>query len=271
MLSNAWRHAVSSLPTLFVPLSTHVDLQPTLARLKVAWLVPATGILLLATICLGVGSSVRRKLDTPHLYALLYTLMVLLTPWVRVRNWVPLLPLMYIWLLAGIRSIQQWLLRHTRLPSVVHKVWPTVLLALLLLSGLARDVGHFRRGAEFRRLGVPWPAEELALAKAAEWITANTNEDDLVLHIQPEHQFLYTGRQTTPTLASNDPVQISTLDPEAVVSDIYENFDYVLWFSYKDLIPGLAEEIARNSDALERVFDTGGDPHISIYRVHQPQ
>jgi hypothetical protein len=61
---------------------------------------------------------------------------------------------------------------------------------------------------------------------------------------------------------------MSTLDPDVVLTEIYANFQYVLRFSYKDLIPGLTEEVERHPERLEAVYDTGGEPHITIYRVH---
>jgi hypothetical protein len=269
-VSNSWAHISSTLPTLFVPWLSHPQLQPVLDRTHLTWMVAGVGMAIAGAIVVGYAASLSRKVEVLHIYALLYAIMIILTPWVTVRNWVPLLPFLYMWFVMGIGALGAWLQRKTHLRMFERKRWIPLVLVILLLSSLIRDVGHLRRGAAFRRLGMPWSPRERALSRAAEWIVGNTGPDALVLHIQPLHQFLYTGRQTTPTLASNDPVQISTLDPALVISDIYESFDYVLRDSEKDILPGVADEVRSQTGRLEKVYDTGGEPHVTIYRVRRP-
>ncbi|MCO5246129.1 MAG: hypothetical protein M9927_20325 [Anaerolineae bacterium] len=271
VLSNTRAHISDSMPSLFVPWLTHPTLTARLTAAGLTWILPLAGVIIALVILIGFVYSWRRRFTVLHLYLPLYVALILLPPWVTIRNWVPVIPFLYLWFALGLVAVSRWLAGRFEARSFQRPTWVAAVLVILLLSNLIRDVGHVRRGQEFRQYGVPWPIEERVLAEASAWIVDNTRPEDLVLHIQPQLLYLYTGRQTTELLASNDPVQISTLDPQAVVADVYQEFDYVVRFSHKDLIPGLAEELARHPANFELVYDNDAEPRIQVYRVRKPR
>lgn len=266
-LQNAYIHAVESLPQLMVPWLRHPDLLRSEWSGVAAGFAVVVGAFFFGLLLLGFFASLRHSFDVVHGYFLLYAGMIVITPWITVRNWVPVLPFLLTWIVLGSATLGNWIATRWPRMRLSRNAVVLAVASLILISNLARDVGHLRRGAEFRAQGIPWTRSERALADASAWIRAHTEPDELVFHIQPQMLYLFTDRQTTPLLASNDPIQISTLEADVVMQELYHNFAYVLRDSSKDLIPGLAAAIAGQDSRLEAVYETGGEPMITIFRI----
>lgn len=269
ILNNIVDHAQTSFPELFTTIVVHPDIQLILDSngMRAMPILLGWGTMLLAIV--GFLISVRTGVRTAHVYLLLYTAMILLPAWVTVRNWVPVLPFLTLWLALGINTTIRAVGSRIGLSSNVQRTLAYSALALLLASSLIRDLGHMRRGVEFRQHGVPWEHSEMALAEASDWLQENTPEGAIVLYIQPIHQYLYAGRQTTSNLAGNDVEPISVRNPDDVMHEIYADFDYVLRSTYKDIIPGLQEAAEEPNSKLVKVYQTSTEPSVIVYQVDE--
>ena len=194
VVSNAWEHVTRQWPYLFLPNLGGNAVSSFIGRFGLGWLVAAIGLGLVALVLLGMAHQWRKGGRLLPLYLTSYVGLILLPPWVTVRNWLPVLPLLSFCLVVGVRRTVAWGLRRwKRVSARVERA--TVSVALLLLLGMLISDRHYLRLGLGYHLRSQLPTTEASLQEAWAWIRDNTPARARFAYEFPAKLYIGTGRQ----------------------------------------------------------------------------
>lgn len=162
-----------------------------------------------ALVVAGFLSSARRRLQTVHLYAVLYCGAMLSWPFEPYRFLVAWTPFLIYFALAGLRSTGQWFMsprRPTRpsLPSWLAEAPAGVLCALLFVWFIREDTRIL--ASDVNRTYILRDYHDRSdHAELGKWLRAHTRDGDVLASNDTSDLFLAVGRQTRDTTPGVDP------------------------------------------------------------------
>ncbi len=233
-----------------VPL-TYVNLTDEL-RLGVPF--PGSDIVLAALMAAAILGPLLLRRDLVDWFVALYLGLALLWPWEPTRFVVPLIPLLYGYLLTEIKLFGSAVVRHLSWADGLR--WLAVGAVTLFI------VANFVLQA--RLVAMLWqsdtPAEWAARFRLYDWIKYNTAEKSVLASLNDTELYLYTGRTVVRNTSSRDIVMRFAVD-------------YVVLIPYGGVM--VEGDLARmqfgqlyrsNSSAFDRVYndDSAG---IEVFRV----
>jgi hypothetical protein len=247
-----------------------------LGQVGLAPVVYGAGALIILILVAGYLVEVRRALSPAELYVPLYLAILTLAPLDK-RYWVPLTPLLVLYLVLGTKVILSWLgarLPSPRLASVAGSVFLISLIAL-----------HFYR--DVQAVADPVRARIPDVAIGPTWLVENTPADVIVMAPVPRVTYIYSQRKAVPFPDGGDghryelSPELGRLVSEGVLPRFHEaieqfNVDYILvepelaagtpfsWQPYfRDVI---VPTLDQNTERFKPVYvDTSG--LVRIYRV----
>lgn len=163
-----------------------------------------------AAILTGFLIDARRRWRTVHLYAVLYTLLVLAWPFDPFRFWIPWTPLMIFWGLSGIKAVAGRVARlvpafDPRRTAAGAVVIVAAGVGWLSISDDVRIVSSTAADYYLREAPVDW-TERAALMG---WLDSHTHPDAVIASAQPAGIFLATGRRGHYFWPDDDPYRLS--------------------------------------------------------------
>lgn len=277
VLGNLWSHATDSLARIFFPMATLPEawLSRWLAARGLPSVYPALG--LLCALLIG-GGFTRRLVRSGALetYVVVYMGLILLTPWREVRNIVPVVPFLTVYLALGARSVARRLVSWRSSWRRAAGLAVPLLLGIVLAANFISSRHLFTTGMRYRLQGLHYRPEVASMSEAAAWLANHTAPTDLVFYwASPEKVYLYAGRQTLPQFA--DSLAISMNQPgraDLILDDIRQGIDYVLASDGAPslgLSPGfLTPEFRVEPQTFRFAYRTRHLPSFTIYRVVRP-
>jgi hypothetical protein len=160
------------------------------SRFHLGWLVLLIQLSLLFLIVLGLWRSVKNGITLGEIYLGVYFAVLCVKTWDGIqdttpRYLIPLLPLIYLYLIQGIDRLAGWLANRFSRPLLV----PATLACIIIPSLLLLCVRNVRNAFH------PFAATDLTAG--ATWLADHTEQDAIIMSFLPVHHYLYARRHTT--------------------------------------------------------------------------
>jgi len=257
--SKAVAQWVQNLPDFLIPLLFGPKVLEVLGKIGLAPLSFIAGGIVLAILITGYLAQARSKASVAEYYVPIYLVILTLGPQDS-RYWVPLTPLLILYLTVGVKIIASWIANRLRIPRLAPAFIGFGLFALISLH-LARDVQAVINPVRNR---IP------DVAVGPSWLATNVPIDAVVMAPVPRVTYIYSQRTTVPYPDGGDgqryklSPELYSLTETTSLQRFYEsldlfNVDYLLIepdlvsgtpFSWQDyfrteIIPALEQEPER--------------------------
>jgi hypothetical protein len=160
------------------------------SRFHLAWLVLLIQLSLLFLIVLGTWRLIKSRITLGEIYLGVYFAVLCVKTWDGIqdttpRYLIPLLPLIYLYLIQGIDGLAGWLANRFSRPVLVPASLACIIIPVLLMLCVrnVRNASHHFAATD--------------LTAGTTWIAAHTEPDAIIMSRLPLHHYLYAQRLTT--------------------------------------------------------------------------
>jgi hypothetical protein len=231
----------------------------------------------LALLLLGFIRSLKGGLGLVHCFALLYLVVITIPPVPpQQRYLLPLVPLLLLWSGSELKRMAELFVRELRLRrSLTHGMIAGVLCACMVVWGAY--VGYrYVHWTKILIVDVPasYQAQWLEQSKVLEWITENTDPQDILVCELDLLYYLFTGRRGAPIHGTahveNAPYKwLPQWKPENTLEIVKKSHARYLIVGPTSLFAEYGRRVTEGAPAAFSVVYASPASDVLIYRINQ--
>ncbi|NOZ00101.1 MAG: hypothetical protein GXP40_13015 [Chloroflexi bacterium] len=208
IVENVRAYLLAGLPGMILPSQVPLTYVNMAERLQVGAPIGGVDVLLSVLIAAAMLGPILLRHSLIDWYVAFYMGLALLWPWEPTRFLVPLVPLLYLYLLTLLAQFGAALLRRRVRLARVARVLAIGAIGLFVLVNVVHQAGYAWQVQHTVDEPEEWPGRW----RLFDWIEENTAETSVLAAMNDYQIYLYTGRQTIRSLASADALAFYDVD-----------------------------------------------------------